>query len=145
MGSEMCIRDSPWFGTRACKIKNLLSPTWLKYIKPKKYSKWRIDTFFSKTKYNNIEIINDGGWHFSNLKSPEDIEDKMLNFGHHNEIEDSGIKLNDIKKMVEEKKVIFGHNRKPGESSIQLTKLKDGDLPKYLIDNRDKYKDWLDK
>ena len=54
---------------------------------------------FSKTKYRNVKIIEDGGWHFSNLKSPEDIEDKMLNFGHHNEIEDSGIGLKDNKSL----------------------------------------------
>ena len=46
----------PWYGTRACKIKNLLSPTWLKYIKPKKYPLWRLDTFFSKTKYLKSSI-----------------------------------------------------------------------------------------
>ena len=78
---------------QACKIKNLLSPTWLKYIKPKKYPLWRLDTFFSKTKYRNVKIIEDGGWHFSNLKSPEEIEVKMFNFGHHNEVEDSGLGL----------------------------------------------------
>ena len=135
----------PWYGTRACKIKNLISPTWLKYIKPKKYPLWRLDTFFSKTKYTNVQVIQDGGWHFSNLKSPEDIEDKMLNFGHHNEIEDSGIGLKDIKSMIDKKKVIFAHNRKPGDPSINLSRLTKQELPKYVTDNIDKYSDWLDK
>ena len=135
----------PWYGTRACKIKNLLSPTWLKYIKPKKYPIWRLDTFFSKTKYMNIKIIEDGGWHFSNLKSPEEIEDKMLNFGHHNEVEDSGIGLKDIKSMINEKKVIFAHNRKPDDPSINLSKLTRDELPKYVSDNLNKYVNWLDK
>ncbi len=135
----------PWYGTRACKIKNLLSPKWLKYIKPKKYSFWRFDTFFSKTKYSNVEIIDDGGWHFSNLKTPEEIEDKMLNFGHHNEIEDSGIGLKDIKSMINEKKVIFAHNRKPDDPSVNLSKLNNDQLPKYVIDNFEKYKAWLEK
>ena len=135
----------PWYGTRACKIKNLLSPTWLKYIKPKKYPFWRLDTFFSKTKYMNIKIIEDGGWHFSNLKSPEEIEDKMLNFGHHNEVEDSGIGLKDIKSMINEKKVIFAHNRKPNDPSINLSRLTNEDLPKYVSENLDKYDDWIDK
>lgn len=135
----------PWYGTRACKIKNLLSPKWLKYIKPKKYSFWRFDTFFSKTKYSNVKIIDDGGWHFSNLKTPEEIEDKMLNFGHHNEIEDSGIGLKDIKSMINEKKVIFAHNRKPDDPSVNLSKLNNDQLPKYVIDNFEKYKAWLEK
>ena len=135
----------PWYGTRACKIKNLLSPTWLKYIKPKKYPLWRLDTFFSKTKYINVKVIEDGGWHFSNLKSPEEIEDKMLNFGHHNEVEDSGISLKDIKSMINEKKVIFAHNRKPNDPSINLSRLTKDDLPKYVSENLDKYDDWIDK
>ena len=135
----------PWLGTRACKIKNLLSPTWLKYVKPKKYPFWRIDTFFLKTKYMNVRIIEDGGWHFSNLKTPEEIEDKMLNFGHHNEVEDSGIGLKDIKNMITEKKVIFAHNRKPDDPSVNLSRLSVNELPKYVNDNLEKYNDWLEK
>ena len=38
---------------------------WLREIKPKKYSTFRFDTFFSKTKYTNIKVIQNGGWHFS--------------------------------------------------------------------------------
>jgi len=104
-----------------------------------------LDTFFSKTKYMNIKIIEDGGWHFSNLKSPEEIEDKMFNFGHHNEVEDSGIGLKDIKSMINEKKVIFAHNRKPDDPSINLSKLAKDELPKYVSDNLNKYVNWLDK
>ena len=32
---------------------------WLKNLKNKKYPIWRLDTFFSNTKYSNLEIIND--------------------------------------------------------------------------------------
>ena len=71
----------PWFGSRACKIKRLITPTWLRYIKAKKYPLWRMDVWFSKTRYNQTEIVENGGWHFSNLKNPEDIEKKMYNFG----------------------------------------------------------------
>ena len=38
-------------------------------IKSQKYSKFRFDIFFSKKKYNNLNIIENGGWHFSNLKN----------------------------------------------------------------------------
>ena len=40
-----------WFGTKACKKKNFLSPQWLRNIKKKEYNFYRLDTFFSKTKY----------------------------------------------------------------------------------------------
>ena len=133
-----------WYGTRACKVKHLISPTWLKYIKPKKYSLWRIDTWFSKTKYNQVQIVEDGGWHFSNLKTPEGIEKKMLNFGHHNEMEEIGMNLGLIKNMIKEKKVLFGHNVKANDPGYKLKKLDNSELPSYIIENYEKYKKWFD-
>ena len=38
----------PWFGSKACKKKNLISFSWLKQIKNKNYPFWRLDTYFSK-------------------------------------------------------------------------------------------------
>ena len=46
-------------------------------IKNKRYKFFRLDTFFSDTKYQNVKIVNDGGWHFSNLKN---IDDSSLLF-----------------------------------------------------------------
>ena len=45
--------DYTWLGTKATKYKNFISPQWLRNIKGKNYSKWRIDTWFSK---KNIQI-----------------------------------------------------------------------------------------
>ena len=45
----------------------------LRNLKNKKYPFWRFDTFFSDIKQVDINIINDGGWHFTNLKSPENL------------------------------------------------------------------------
>ena len=59
-----------WIGTKGCKKKNLQSISWLREIKWKKYPFWRIDTYFSKTKHVNLDIIDYGGWHFTNLKTP---------------------------------------------------------------------------
>ena len=67
-----------WFGSRACKKKNFISPQWLRDLKCKKYPLWRLDIIFSKKKYNDIFYIDDGGWHFTNIKSPEDIEKKTF-------------------------------------------------------------------
>ena len=53
-----------WTGTKGCKKKDLINPQWLRNIKDKKYSFFRIDTFFSKTKYINVKFIDNGGWHF---------------------------------------------------------------------------------
>ena len=64
---------------------------------------------FSKNKYNDIFFINNGGWHFTNIKSPEDIEKKLLNYTHHYEFEQSGLNVEDLRKKVNEKKIIYDH------------------------------------
>ena len=55
--------------SKICKIKDLVSPQHLRNVKPKKYPLWRFDILFSKTKFNNIDFIDDGGWHFTNIKT----------------------------------------------------------------------------
>ena len=66
-----------WTGTKACKKKDLESPQWLRNVKDRKYPFYRLDTFFSDTKYIDIKIISNGGWHFSNLKTASEIEFKL--------------------------------------------------------------------
>ena len=139
----------PWFGSRACSIKNLISPKWLRYTKPKKYSLWRFDIMFSKTKYNKVKIIENGGWHFSNLKKPDEIKEKLFNFGHHNEIEDSDIDIEKIKSMVNQKKIFHDHfvdksEEKYKTEGYQLKKIDLSKLPNYLIHNIEKYQEWFD-
>ena len=86
-----------------CKKKNFISPQWLRNMKHKKYPLWRLDTIFSKKKYNNIYYVDNGGWHFTNIKTPENIHKKLLNYTHHNEFEESGINLDDLKKKIKKK------------------------------------------
>ena len=57
---------------------------------------------FFTLKYRNIEIIEEGGWHFSNIKSANSINHKMKNFLHHLEYEESGLKIEDISKLIKE-------------------------------------------
>jgi len=99
-----------WFGSRACKKKNFLSPQWLRDIKHKTYPLWRLDIIFSKRKYNDIFYVHNGGWHFTNIKSPEDIEKKLLNYTHHDEFKKSKLKLEDLRKKIKEKKIIYDHS-----------------------------------
>ena len=138
----------PWYGSRACKKKNFISPQWLRDTKHKKYPLWRVDILFSKRKYNDIYYVEDGGWHFTNIKSPENIQKKLLNFAHHYEFELSGLKLNDIKKMIQEKKVVYDHSvDQRGYKWSGNTKLKTlglSQMPKYLEENYSNYLEWLD-
>ena len=101
-----------WSGSKLCKKKDLISPQWLRNIKTKKYPLWRPDILISKKKYNNIKIINDGGWHFTNIKTPEEIHHKMKNFLHHYEYEKSGTNVNDIKELINTKKALYNYKNK---------------------------------
>ena len=140
--------DFEWFGSKACRKKNLLSPQWLRNIKSKKYSKFRIDLIFNKKKYNNIFYVLDGGWHFTCIRTPEELEYKLLNFAHHYEFETSGLKKDDIKKLILEKRVMYDHNVDQKDykwsGKTKLKKILNSELPGYLDSNADKYKEWLD-
>ena len=139
-----------WVGSKACKKKDLLSPQWLRNVSSKKYPFWRIDTFFSKKKYLNskLNFVENGGWHFTNIKSPKEIHFKLSNFLHHLEYEKSNITLNDLKQIIEEKKVMYNHNvdKKNNKwgASVSLIKVPDTELPEYIIQNREKYSNFLD-
>ena len=137
-----------WYGTKACRKKNLISPQWLRNVKAKKYDKWRLDLLFSKKKYSDIFFVKDGGGHFTYLKTPENLEKKLLNFAHHYEFEKSGLNIGDIRKFMEEKRVVYDHNvdqksyKWSGKS--KLKKIQKKFLPQYINSNLDKYKNWLE-
>ena len=84
---NLFLEDFPWIGSKACKKKNLSSPQWLRNIKDRKYPWWRLDALFSKTKFSNVKIFKNGGWHFSYIKKPEDIQKKLKSYLHHTEYE----------------------------------------------------------
>ena len=137
-----------WHGSRACKKKNFISPQWLRNVKHKKYSIWRFDIIFSKKRYNNIHYVENGGWHFTNIKSPKDLEKKFLNFLHHQDFEASGLKLKDIKEKIENKKILYDlgvDQRDYKWSAIKtLCKVALSEMPDYLSYNYKKYSDWLE-
>ena len=62
---------------------------------------------FSDYKEINVEIIKDGGWHFTNVKTPEELFVKLSNFGHHNEFELSNTSIDDLKKQIANKIVNY--------------------------------------
>jgi len=138
-----------WFGTKACKKKHLISPQLLRFIKSKKYPFWRIDTIFSKLKYINMNIIYDGGWHFCNIRNPEELHYKMQNFAHHLEYDSSGIKVEDLREKISNRKVFYDHAADKTDidkykSSINLEVVQDKFLPRFLVENKDFYKEWFE-
>ena len=137
-----------WHGTRGCKKKHLKSFTWLRDLKIKNYPIYRIDTLFSDTKYTNIKIVKNGGWHFSQVKSPEDIYKKLTNSEDHAEFKANKQTLNDIKDMVKRKVINFDHQAKSKDykysKEFKLKTLPIIDMPTFIQKNSNKYLKWLD-
>jgi len=137
-----------WTGTKGCKKKNLINPQWLRNIKDRKYYFFRIDTFFSKVKYISINIINDGGWHFSNIKTPKEIEHKLRSYLHHREFDERPLSVGEIDKIIKNKQAIYDLKvdktvNKIGSGSI-LEKFEINKLPNYIQINQDNLKEWMD-
>ena len=133
-------------GVRKKKLKKFSS---IRNLKNKKYPFWRLDTYFSDIKQNNLKIVEKGGWHFTNIKTPEELFDKFVNFGHHDEFELTNIDLDKIKEKISNKEVFYDHLADKGSSNrwsdnYKLKKIDLSYLPKYLAQNSEKFKDWLD-
>ena len=137
-----------WTGTKACKKKYLKTPQWLRNIKDKKYPFYRLDTFFSKTKYTSIKFIDNGGWHFSNIKTASEIEYKLKSYLHHREFDENPINEDQINKIIKNKQAIYDLNVDKKVNKIgngnKLEKFPLEKLPKYLQDNIANYKKWID-
>ena len=136
-----------WFGSKACKIKDLLSISNLREVKNKKYNFFRIDTLFSDQKHINLKIIKNGGWHFSNFKTIEELERKFLNDENHSEFKKNINSKDEIIYNYNNKLINYNHNAdKKSENRFTKTKLENLDnkiLPKYVIENQKKYSDWF--
>lgn len=140
-------KDYNWVGSRACKKKNLISPQWLRDIKPKNYPKWRLDTFFSKNKYNNVSFIDNGGWHFSYLNTPDLIEQKLRSYTHHREYDLNPIGIENIEKRIENRESVYNlsadKRKNQFSSGVRLEIMDQKDLPSYIIKNKKKFTEWL--
>ena len=145
---DLKLPNMVWSGTKGCRKKYLLSPQWLRNIKDKKYSLFRLDIIFSKIKYNSIKFIRNGGWHFSNIKSPKEIEHKLKSYLHHREFDEEPLSVDQIDSIMKNKQAIYDLKvdktvNKVGSGS-QLINYSFDKLPVYLKENKENYKKWLD-
>jgi len=127
-----------WYGSRICVKKYLKSPQWLRGLKFKKRPFWRLDKF----RLNNI--IESGGWHFCNLKTPEELLYKYRNlcetddpFVFNQKIDEKYLDLEKIKNKINLGKDIIG--RDDSYKEIEM----DRSFPRYILDNTRLYKDWI--
>ncbi len=120
--------ESNWIGTRITKKKNIKSMQELRNIKFKNYPFWRFDKI-------NQQIIY-GGWHFSYMQSPSQILNKIKSFSH-GEYNHKDINEKNIAEKIINNQDIFGRE-------IKLKKIEiDGSYPEYIIQNKNKYSDWI--
>ena len=137
-----------WYGTRAIKKKDLIDFEWLRQIKPKKYSLYRIDTLLKKDKYINLKILKEGGWHFTRVISPDEIHKKELDAEHHDEYRASNKNPERIKDLIKRRMIDHDHladsrDNKYGKE-FPLKQLSLDKMPLYIKKNQDKYKEFLD-
>ena len=128
-----------WLGSRICLKKYLISPQWLRDLKFKKRPFWRLDKF----RLNNI--IENGGWHFCNLKKPELLLYKYKNLCETNDpihfndrIDEKYLNITNIEEKLSSKKDIIGRDDTFFKEKIDQT------FPEVLLNNLDKYKKWIE-
>ena len=94
-------------------------------------------SFLRFDKEKNIELFENGGWHFNNLMTPENISLKLKTFAHTEFSEDKFSTVDIIKDKVDKKIDLFerGHKYK----TIALDK----SFPKYILDNTEKFKEFI--
>ena len=127
-----------WYGSRICVKKFLKSPQWLRNLKFKKRSFWRID----KLRLNNI--IENGGWHFCNLKNAEQLLYKYKNLCETNDPYHFKEKIDQKYLQIEEieKKIILGQDI-IGRNEVYKPQALDKSFPNYILQNIKKYKEWI--
>ena len=137
-----------WTGTKGCKKKHLLNPQWLRNVKDRKYSFYRIDTIFSKNKYKSIKYIDSGGWHFTNIKTSKEIEYKLKSYLHHREFDENPLTVKQIDEIIKNKIAIYNLNVDKSankfESGNKLQKFEFEKLPIYIQKNKYSLKEWMD-
>ena len=122
-----------WPGSRICQKKNLKSFFKLRLLKIKnlKYPFWRID------KEKNIELIKNGGWHFTYLMKPQEISKKIQDMAH---TEFNKEKFKDISYI--ENNII--NLKDPFNRDLNLRKTDiDDSFPDYIKKNKELFKEWI--
>jgi len=89
-------------------------------------------------------IIENGGWHFANLKSPEQLLYKYQNmcetkddFVFNRSIDKKYLNIEKIKENIEDGKDIIGRNDIYEKIEIDNT------FPSYILENKVLFKDWI--
>lgn len=111
-----------WYLPKACTVSHLDNP-----------SEMRNSTS------NDFYYVYMGGWHFSYLGSPEEIQYKLKTFAHDEFDSDSYTNINNIKSSIANKSDLF---HRFGDHRFEEQRLDDS-WPQYILNNIVKYKDFI--
>tara|TARA_E500000331_G_scaffold86585_1_gene82208 strand:+ start:1675 stop:2544 length:870 start_codon:yes stop_codon:yes gene_type:complete len=144
---NLYLKNFSWFGSKCCTKRLFKTPQWLRNIKSKKYNFFRIDTIFSEKKYQNIHIVNNGGWHFTNVNDEEGIVYKLKHYAHHADTPENILNKDTFKKLIKERKFMYDHSVEKGadkHATKQDLSIYDFHLlPNYIKNNKDLFKNWI--
>jgi len=125
--------SNPWYGTKLVKYNYLkkTTPQKIRSYKVKQYPFWRLD------KPKNVEIIKNGGWHFSFLNTVSKIQLKIKSYAHIEYNRNKFLNKKNLEKKIKNYKDIFNNK-------VNLKKvLIDSTYPHYIIKNKKKLKKWI--
>ena len=127
-----------WYGSRICVKKYLKSPQWLRELKFKRRPWWRVD----KLRLNNI--LENGGWHFCNIKTLEKLLYKYKNLCETNDpyhfkekIDEKFLTKEEISNKISQGKDLIGRDDEFHKIEI------DRHFPEYFLKNLEKYQNWI--
>ena len=126
--------QTPYQGSRIIRKKYLrgkITPQWLRHQYTKRIKPWQIHRFFT-----NPFIIEDGGWHFSFMLSPDRISLKMKAYGHG---ELNTQKFTDVKYINQR---ISNHMDVFSETKLKKVEI-DDTFPDYFVKNKYKFKEFI--
>jgi beta-1,4-mannosyl-glycoprotein beta-1,4-N-acetylglucosaminyltransferase len=110
----------------------------LRELKIKKRPLWRLD------KINLNYAIENGGWHFCNLKTPDQLLFKYKNlceykdnYAFFNSINEKFLNTKKIEENIKNQKDIIGRNDIFKRQDI------DNSYPKYILDNINFFQNWI--
>ena len=67
---------------------------------------------------------------------------------HNFEYENSGLKIDDISKLIKEKRALYNYKvdqkKQKWSSNLKLCKISLDLLPEYIVQNKEKYRNWLE-
>ena len=126
--------QTPYQGSRIIRkkyLKNNVTPQWLRYQYTKRIKFWQVHRYIT-----NPTIIENGGWHFSFVISPEKISYKMKAYGHGELNTEKFTNVSYIREKIE--------SRKDFISNMPLKKVDlDETFPEYIIKNKKKFEEFL--